>query len=303
MDLKARNKMTSNSVAVGGNYGLTQACLFVAGIPQNIHKLDFTSELMMTYQSPENVPAKDQWDESLDCYTITTKEIGDVIAENVEEKYQELLEECEMDSDFENNPKQEHKLRLKAAKHLKTGILGKLNSDSFTLMSDIKHPMWSWVKFIFSILVSIMYNSWGWHYNEIKECVLCFKMKILEAQVDEWYSRNKSGDPNNVLIIHLPGECINKMVYRFTAFLSCAAIVAHENKNEFESVVLAIMWVIWKQMRIVWDVLHTPQFDKQSRFDTPQPIHDMIDAAKLAFYLCEMLCDWMVCLNNMNLCI
>ena len=62
-------------------------------------------------------------------------------------------------------------------------------------------------------------------------------------------------------------------------------IIAEDNESEFQSVILAVMWVIWNQMRIVCDVLHTPQFKKQSRFDSLEPIQNMIDAAKLAWYL------------------
>ena len=39
----------SNSEAVGGNYSITQACVFVERTPQNIHKKDFTYELMDKY--------------------------------------------------------------------------------------------------------------------------------------------------------------------------------------------------------------------------------------------------------------
>ena len=191
MDLKARNHVLHNSVAVGGNYGMVQATqINKHRYPQvqTVHKHDFTYTLFDKFISPRDLKNKNILNMHGSFYTLTTKLLGDIMYDKLKELIDMCIEQKENESDSSDveDITEESKMDLtkQCAQELKAGILGELPADAFLMISDIKHPLWSYIKFNVGLLLSIFKNIWYWSDEKIIQCVEIFEVDKLTKQVN-----------------------------------------------------------------------------------------------------------------------
>ena len=142
---------------------------------------------------------------------------------------------------------------------------------------------------------------WEWSSEDCVYIYKDFQCATVINQCEKYIENNKSRNSSKSFRIRTNGSMKVSMCQRYPFVLKRAAIMAQKyesqnpNSTHAATLILTVIWEVFSEMRFVFWVLWTTNFDKNDNNDRPDIIQQMLNRGWRAIYLAFHLCDVLVC--------
>ena len=287
------------SISPAGKFAIIGAVFWFNGIPYGIHE-NIYYLTFVNFTDPEFAPnINEAFKQKWSGFTCATQEVHKFWGMQVDECVNEFLKShgVTMEQMDVNNL---HEIRKYFAMDNLHGILSYNNNNPLSIIFDVWHFFWSFmVTWLGSLLIFMQY-VWGWDADQIRLVLKALQEESISQQWEEYYKYHKSHKKCKQWIkFRANGRICMEILSKWNIMLLKAAWIAQENEeaNAFgehtASSIIALMFCCMRKMRFVFYCLMKTKFVKHG--DYCYLMHQMIECAQDAMYICYNFCSVLVC--------